>query len=642
MCGIGGCLDFNRPTPSGVLAAMARALGRRGPDSQGVFTDGPCGLAHARLSIIDVEGSPQPMTAAESGMTIVYNGEVYNYRELRNQLRALGEPLHTRGDTEALLRWLGREWIDALPRFNAMFAFAVWDKRRERLLLARDAIGEKPLFYATPEPGVLVFGSEVKAVLEHPAVTRTLDEDALRQALRFRAVYGEATLHRGVRQLEPGTWLEFSRAGLTQGRFFDLVEATRSAEVDLRGLSERELTARGRDLFLQSVEQRLVADVPVGAFLSGGLDSSLIVAAMRKAQPPSAEIRTFSVGFADDPHSELPFAGQVAELVGAVHTPIEVGPQAYVDRLAELSVCRDGPVSQPADVAIAEMSRVARAHVKVALSGEGADEVFGGYPKYGFAAAPALLQKVIGLVGAENTARIAGLLGVDRRRTLVAARALSQPREVDRNVQWFSYFDRGQLRDLLPGLGWTQADWEATAACHAAVLERLRGGSALQRMQMADCLTWLPGNMLERGDRMTMAEGLEVRPPFLNKSLCAFGLALPDRMKVSGRVGKRIVREWAAELLPKEILERRKWGFRTPLKGWFAGPLRGFLMDHVTNSAGVGATYGDVNAIRRLADRHVRGEIDASETLWSLLAVEVWYQNVYLPRTQNSSLRAAS
>ena len=635
MCGIGGVVDFNRGVAEATLRAMTAALGRRGPDAHGTLIDGPCGLAHTRLSIIDVAGSPQPMAAPELGLSLSYNGEVYNYQALRRELEAGGESFRTHGDTEVLLRWLARSWTAALPKFDAMFAFGAWDNRRQKLLLARDALGEKPLFYATPAPGVLVFGSEIKALLQHPAVDRQLNMDALRQALRFRAVYGTGCLHQGVRQLEPGTYLEFDRDGARIGRFHDLIAETAREREAQAGKNAATLIARGQQIFTEAVEERLVADVdvPVGAFLSGGLDSSLIVAAMRRARGPDAEVRTYSVGFAGDPHSELPFAQSVADLVGSHHQSVSVGPEAYISRMAELSACRDGPVSQPADVAIAELAGVARQHVKVVLSGEGADEVFAGYPKYAFAGAPWLARRAAATLGARNIAGIAGALGVDKRRALVAARALSESREVDRHAQWFSYYDRSDLNRLLPGLGWTESAWEKTIENQQAVLQRLQGVSSLQRMQTSDCLTWLPGNMLERGDRMTMAEGLEVRVPFLDKELAAFGLALPDRMKVRGATGKWIVRQWASDLIPAEILARPKWGFRVPLNDWFRGPMRAFLTDHLTAENGLCATYGDRQAVSQLLSQHLSGAVDASDALWTLLSAEVWHQSVYSPLT---------
>ena len=633
MCGIAGYVDFASRAPDRlVLNAMTAALARRGPDAHGILVDGPCGLAHTRLSIIDVEGSPQPMGFDDSRLLIVYNGETYNYQELRADLVAGGETLHTQGDTEVMLRWLGREWADALPRFDAMFAVGAWDRRGERLLLARDPVGEKPLFYSTPRPGLIVFGSEQKALFEHPEVDVSLNEDALREALRFRAVYSGTRLSRGIQQLPPGCYLEFSQAGLKVERYHSLKAEVEKSRARSAGASTRRLVQRGRDIFMESVRERLIADVPVGAFLSGGLDSSLIVSAMRNIRADKEEIRTFSVGFEGDPFSELPFAEQVAAEFQTVHQSIEIGPECYMARLSELTWCRDAPVSQPADVAIAEMSRIARQTVKVVLSGEGADEVFAGYPKHAYAGSPWPLRKALALVGPERSAKLLGLLGGDARRGLVAFRALAGRHEIDRLVQWFSYFDREDLRVLMPGLGWTDADFARTTQSQSAALAEFPSESALFRMQATDYATWLPDNMLERGDRMTMAEGLEVRPPFLDKALVAFGLGLPDNLKVRRGVGKWIVRQWAHDMLPAHIVARRKWGFRVPLAQWFRGPMRDMLYDRLTTANGLTSRYGNLIAIKDLMDAHCAGRIDASESLWTLLTTEIWFSDVYLER----------
>ena len=638
MCGIAGYVDFASGAPQRrILTAMTTALARRGPDAHGVLIEGPCGLAHTRLSVIDVAGSPQPMGFSDSNLVIVYNGEMYNYQALRADLVARGETLHTMGDTEVMLRWLDLEWADALPRFDAMFAFGAWDRENERLLLARDALGEKPLFYATPRPGLIVFGSELKVLLDHPEVVVELNEDALCQALRFRAVYGEDSLHAGIRKLEAGCYLEFSKAGIKIGRHHSLKTEVEKARTRNSGASVQELVQRGRDIFMDSVRERLIADVPVGAFLSGGLDSSLIVAAMRRVRPDKAEIRTFSVGFEGDPFTELPFAEQVASHFDTVHQSITIGPESYIARLSELTWVRDGPVSQPADVAIAEMSRLARQSVKVVLSGEGADEVFAGYPKHAYADAPWVLRKALAVAGPDRAAALLGMFGGDARRAMVAFRAMAGRQEIDRLVQWFSYLDAKDLRTLLPELGWTEADLARTTQSQIAALAEFPSETALFRMQATDYATWLPDNMLERGDRMTMAEGLEVRPPFLDKELVAFGMGLPDQLKVRRGVGKWIVRQWARDMLPAHIIARRKWGFRVPLAQWFRGPLRDMLYSRLTGADGLMARYGNPVAIRNLLDAHCAGRIDASESLWTLLTAEIWFSDVYLERKSQRS-----
>lgn len=633
MCGIAGYVNYATEDESrDVLTRMVRALARRGPDGNGMLVDGHCGLAHTRLSIIDIEGSPQPMRVSQSDVSLVYNGELFNYQNLRRELAELGLNFDTQGDTEVILRWLEREWETAPLRFDGMFGFAAWNRRTQVMLLGRDPMGVKPLFYAQPAPGLLVFGSEIKAVLEHPAVDGKLDENGLRQVLRFRAVYGGGTLYTGVRQLEPGTTLEFSRDGVKVRRYYCLEELAQKAGETIHGKPDGLIGEQVGAMLDEAVRKRLVADVPVGAFLSGGIDSSVIACLMKRFGGGTAELHTFAVGFSDDPYSELPAARLAAAHVGSMHHETIATPALYASRLAELSACRDGPISEPADVAIAEMSRESRKIVKVVLSGEGADELFAGYPKYRFAKSHALTRAALRAVGASRASRMAAILGIDRRRALVAARAISLPDEIDRLVQWFSYIDRDQLKSLMPGLGWDDQAWANTTKGQAAALARARGLTPLGRMQFLDCLTWLPCNLLERGDRMTMAEGLEMRVPFLDKAIAPLALALPDRMKVKGRRSKVIVRDYAARILPPDICSRKKWGFRVPLAAWFRGALESTLNDYLRSKNGICGRYGDRESIFKLIDAHRAGRIDANLTLWTLLVAEIWYQDVYLKR----------
>jgi asparagine synthase (glutamine-hydrolysing) len=628
MCGIGGYVDFrggrNR---ADVLETMVARLKHRGPDDDGVLIEGPCGLAHTRLSIVDRAGGAQPMRFADADLALTYNGEIYNHPDLMPDLKARGAPFHTRSDTEVLLRGLALDGPGFLGKLDGMFAFAAWDRRRERLLLARDPFGEKPLFYATPAPGLLVFGSEIKAVLTHPDVDGGLDEAGLREVLRFRARYGEGTLRRGVRQLRPGTLLEFSLQGASAATFFDLRERVARAEADQRRVATGERVEAALALFTASVRRRLIADVPIGAYLSGGLDSSLVTAAMRAARGPGEEIHTFSVGFEGDARSEVAFARRVSGILKTRHHELSVGPEAFTRRWSGLSTFRDSPLSEPAEVAFAAMSEAAKPVVSVALSGEGADEMFAGYPKYRFAGAPWPLRLGLRAIGPDRASAIAGRLGVDSTRTLIAARALAQPEVVDRLTQWFSDGDRADLAGLLPGLEWSDSAWSETIAAAADALDRTPQQSELRRMQAMDCLTWLAGNLLPYGDRMSMAHGLEVRLPFLDTALASFALALPDRLKVRRGAGKWLMRQWRLGDLPSEILSRPKWGFRVPLAQWFRGPLRGMLLDHLTEPTGLCARYGDTRAINRMIEAHMSGAADLSARLWKLVSTEVWYQS---------------
>lgn len=631
MCGIAGYVDFSGTPPDvGLLRAMARAIAHRGPDADGVWVDGPCGLAHRRLSIIDLALSTQPMKLPDVEAALTYNGELYNYRELRGQMATQGVELTTNGDTEVVLRLVEDSWDRALDQLDGMFAIGAWSARRQELLLARDPMGKKPLFLAQPRPDLLVFASEIKSVLLHPEVAVELDRNGLRDVLRFRAVYGDKTLYRGVGQVAPGSFVTFSRAGQRGGRYFDLAERRRDAARQQRESSPTELVAAGRELLMGAVRKRLVADVPVGAFLSGGLDSSLIVAFMRRLRADGETVCTFSVGFRGDPHSEQGFARIVAHKIGTDHTEVDLEEQEYVDAFVPMSRIRDAPISEPADLAIAKMSLVAREKVKVVLSGEGSDEVFCGYPKYGFAEAPWALRRLLRALGPHPVERLASLLSMEARRARIVVRSLSQPSEVDRLVQWFSYLDQAQLQSLLPGVGWGAAEWAETTQMHRAVLRDYDGADPTARMQGLDFASWLPGNLLERGDRMTMAHGLELRVPFLDRALVPFGLALPRNLKFRGLSGKWIVKQWAREDLPREIIQRRKWGFRVPLAQWFRGSMRDILESSLGAAGGLCGTYGDSKAVRRLLDEHASGAADHSLALWTLLASEIWYQEVFL------------
>jgi asparagine synthase (glutamine-hydrolysing) len=565
------------------------------------------------------------MHSGPSGLTIVYNGELYNYRALRRELEAEGVKFLTAGDTEVVLRMIERWWDKALPRFDGMFGLAVWDSRNERILLARDQIGEKPLYYAITDAQI-VFASEIKGIFAEGSVTPRINPDGLRQLLRFRAVYGNHTVYGGINQLLPGMCLEFSSKGTQLRRYYNLVDEVNKTRKAISGLSKQNVVELGCELFRKSIKERLCADVPLGAFLSGGLDSSLIVA-IANTHLTDTQFKTFSVGFDDDIHTELPYAARVSEFVGTEHEQVRVGPNDFMRRLEELSICRDGPVSEPADVAIACMSRLARQSVKVVLTGEGADEVFAGYPKYVFANVPSCFRTIMRHIGPVRIARLASLVQLDPRRALVAARAMTPKTEVSRLVQWFSYMQRDDLVNWFPGLDWSDAVWADTQGTQTEVLEEMASFSPLARMQALDCLTWLPNNLLERGDRMTMAEGLEARPPFLDTDLVHYGLALGDSFKVRGWHGKWVVREWAKNYLPEDIIWRKKWGFRVPLGRWFGGPLRAYLHDMLLSTGGLTELFGDRKRISHLLSEHDRGLVNHDLTLWSLLAAECWYRS---------------
>ena len=636
MCGIGGFVDFGGAKPArAVLERMASTLKHRGPDSGGIWINGPCGLAHRRLSIIDLKGSTQPMVCSDRGIGISFNGEIYNFKDLRKTLRRKGYTFSTDGDTEALLLGVAQWWENVTLHLNGMFAFAAWDPDKRLLLLARDPVGIKPLFYTVPKPGLLVFGSEIKALLQHPEVEQSLDLDGLRQAYRFRTVYGDGTLYARIKQLPPGHTLGFGEHGVEIKKYFSIADQMDLGTQMCAQDSTRDTIQRGLGILRTAVRKRLMADVPVGCFLSGGVDSSLIAALMVEARGRAQETRTYSVGFANDPHSELPIAQQVATVLDTNHTVVNLTESDYVSSLKRLTEFRDAPLSEPADPALAQMSTIASRDVKVVLSGEGADELFCGYPKYSLASAPKVLNAIARRLGPKKASSIARLLGLDRRKALTVIRALSPPDEIDRIVQWFSELDRTKLGELLPGIGWEDAEWTATTSSQRMACEGFEDHETALKMQVVDCLTWLPGNLLERGDRMTMAAGLEARVPFLDKELVAFSFGLPRHYKLRRGTRKWIVRQWAETLLPAEVARRKKWSFQVPLDTWFRGRMKDSLYGYLTSPSSLGAEFGNMRNIRSLLDSHVSGSIDANRALWTLLTIEIWYQEVFRKRGSN-------
>ena len=614
MCGIAGYIDLSGPPSRSVLEAMANSIAHRGPDASSIWLDDRAGLVHTRLSIIDLGHSHQPMKIENSVLT--FNGEVYNYSSLRESLNPSN--FRTNGDTEVLLRGLREHGFDFLSSIDGMFAFGLWDSEQGSLHLARDRYGKKPLFYAVPRKGLLVFGSEPKAILQHPEVGDELDMDALRQVVKHRAVYGSHSLYRNIHQVSAGESIIWDGERLARSKWYDATQIARLRERDF-SLDELEST------FMDSVAARLVSDVPVGSFLSGGIDSSLVVAAMRRLQPDQ-DIHTFSVSFAGDPDDEHTFASSVAERFGTCHHRVMVGEADFISDMARYSWLRDAPLSEPADLAVARMSGLAREHVKVVLSGEGADEAFAGYPKYQLAQIPKLVLPLLRAVPPVAAAKLADILGMSGRRALVAINALQGKSEIDRISRWFAAGSAENLASLFPGLSCVGRSESSPQVAAFRRIEHVTS-DAVRRMQFVDLETWLPGNLLERGDRMTMAEGLEARMPFMSESMISLGLSLKAQAKCSFRVTKKPLRLLAGKMVGEDIARRRKWGFRVPLADWFRSDLGEFLADHLEASDSFVKEFGDPAVAHSLLREHRAGDTDQHMVLWVILACEVWYQN---------------
>lgn len=624
MCGIAGWIG--PPVGQDVVQAMTDAIRHRGPDGEGNIQiplgDGVfAGLGHRRLSIIDLATGAQPMVSGDGRFTIVFNGEIYNYIELQDELRAKGAVFRTHSDTEVILEaW--RYWGEAcLPLFRGMFAFALHDATDNSIVVARDPFGKKPVFYSEyVQDGRrgLVFGSEIPALLAHPGVQARLDVDSLYDYLCWRYVPAPHTFFQGIRKLVPGGLIRWKDGVWTESRYWLPPEESSARHVEIPD----DPVAGFLSVFDDAVRLRLRADVPVGAFLSGGLDSSAIVATL--VHLGASEVRTFSVGFGGDAASELPLAAETARALGTIHTPVVLDTTEMTDLLPMLSRHRAAPMSETADMPIYMMSRVAAQDVKVVLSGEGSDELFAGYPKhvaemYMGRLAPSGLMALAGhaLVAASALAP-AG----PARRMGIAGRALRERRFEGRMVRWFGALTPAE-RDAL----WTgPATHRAPGGIpfHAAP-----GASPLRKVLHFDQTSWLPDNLLERMDAMTMAASIEGRAPFMDVRLAEYASSLPDTWRIKGRTTKRIVREALTPRLPPAVLNRPKNGFRLPVGDWFRGPLRPAFNDLVLGPGSISGPYLDQARVRRIADDHAAGRQDHAKTLWALFALETFLREFF-------------
>ncbi|NLD69595.1 MAG: asparagine synthase (glutamine-hydrolyzing) [Limnobacter sp.] len=622
MCGIAGIVSASADTPVREAAlAMARAIAHRGPDDEGVF-DAVCAdgrhrlaLAHRRLSIIDLASGHQPLGNEDGSVQIVFNGEIYNFEALREQLLGLGHRMRTRSDTEVIVHAYEQWGLDCVSRLRGMFAFAIWDTRLQRLFLVRDRFGKKPLFIACPRPGELLFASEIKAILAHGGVSPEVDPTAIRDYFAYRYVPAPATLFRGIRKLMPGSAAVWQRGRLHEWRYYSPPDGRPpAAGVDATaGDIVQDFLAR----LDEAVAIRMISDVPFGAFLSGGIDSSAVVALMTRHS--SRPVRSFSVGFSDARYSELAYARAIAEHFGTDHHEFVVSQNDLIEHLPALVRFRDAPVAEPSDIPIYLLSREARRTVKMVLTGEGADEFLGGYPKHAaerFAAWYQMLPRALRRSVLESMAHA---LPFRYRRIKTAMTTLGVEDRQLRMARWFGALTREELdRLLVPELASSAAgQTEGVAAAD---------GSALRGILYFDQTSWLPDNLLERGDRMTMAASLEARMPFMDHELAAFVSGLPDRWRIHGMKRKYILRQAMRRLIPRAILERPKVGFRVPVSDWFRGPLREYLRDHLCAGDARIREFVEPHALQRIVDEHVEGRHNHEKLLWATLTLEIWHR----------------
>src|SRR5215468_1321844 len=626
MCGICGIAipkQLNRRVSESRLVAMRDTLTHRGPDDAGLYLDGGVGLGHRRLSIVDVGGGRQPMANEDHGVWIVFNGEIYNHRDLRPGLEERGHRYRTVSDTETIIHLYEESGARAAESLSGMFAFAIWDSARRRLLLARDRMGIKPLYYALTEDGSLYFASEIKALIEARAVAPEINYHALPDYLANHAPSGEETLFRGVKRLPPGHTLLWRDGQVQIEKYWDMSFARSGRPV----LGDRETIDEWRELFREAVRSHLMADVPLGVFLSGGIDSSAITAMMSEMTPEP--IKTFSVGFAEREANELEFARTVARAFDTDHREVVVSPDAFFAVMPKLIWHEDEPLGHLASVPLYFVSELAARHVKVVLTGEGSDELMAGYYRYW----KTLYNLSLGALyhgwtpeSLRRAARdgIARLPDGSSLRRRLSRTFLSRTPDVESlYLDNFAVFSREQQIRLLTA---EAKDRAGSLDPYAVTRRRLAQSDAtttLNRLLYADAKTYLH-ELLMKQDQMSMAASLESRVPFLDHTLFEFTARLPERMKLRRLTTKYVLRRSMKGVLPEPILARRKMGFPVPAGAWFRGAYRSVIDDYALGARSLERGVFDPTFVRNLVAEHQSGARDHSQRLWSLVNFEMW------------------
>ncbi|MBX3265922.1 MAG: asparagine synthase (glutamine-hydrolyzing) [Acidobacteria bacterium] len=623
MCGIVGIVNNGERAVSGdVLERMNRAILHRGPDDDGFYLNGNVGLAMRRLSIIDLASGKQPIHSSDGTKWIVFNGEIYNYQDLRKELEADGVRLYTNSDTEAIVNLYAKYGVDCVKRLRGMFAFAIWDEAEKELFIARDRVGKKPLLYTHRPNGNLIFGSEFTAMLEHPEISREVDHSAIDAYLSYLCVPAPLTAFKEIRKLEPGHWMKW-RAGKVETSRYWLPDFSKKIKI-----TEGEAIDETTRILRESTKLRMISEVPLGAFLSGGVDSSTVVALM--AEESSQPVKTFSIGFEEQDFSELKYARRVAEHVGAEYNEFIVRPNA-LDVIPTLVEHYGEPYADSSAIPTYYVAKETRKHVTVALNGDGGDESFAGYERYAAMLAAEQYSKIPGAlrkaliefpIGLYPTSEIKKSRARDVKRFLKAA---VLPRN-ERYFRWMSTFDRETkpglyTREFAESLNGTRASdtldhWFASAG----------GSGLLDAALLTDQMTYLPNDLLVKVDIATMANSLEARSPFLDHNLIEFAANLPEGLKMSRLRPKYLLKKVAERLVPKEVIYRRKMGFGVPVGKWFRGEMKEFVREALLSERSLGRGIIKPEMIRRYVDEHTNGERDHAFQIWTLLMLELWFQ----------------
>jgi asparagine synthase (glutamine-hydrolysing) len=622
MCGITGIVRRDgAQIDRELLARMNDAIRHRGPDDDGFYFSDGVGLAMRRLAIIDLKSGHQPIHNADRTAWIVFNGEIYNYRELRKQLEALGHTFYTDSDTEAIVHAYDEYGVECPKHLRGMFALAIWNERDKSLFLARDRVGKKPLLYAQTGDQ-LIFGSEFSALLAHPSVSREVDYEAIHHYLSFISVPAPLTAYQSIRKLEPGHWLLWREGEIKSERYWQLDFSHKL------NISEQEAGERASELLRDAVRVRLMSEVPLGAFLSGGIDSSAVVALM--AQESSEPVKTFSIGFEEQDFSELHHARRVAEHVGADHHEFIVRPNA-MEVLPTLVEHYGEPFADSSAIPSYYVSRETRRFVTVALNGDGGDECFAGYERY---AAMNLAQRYTKLLPAAVRDGVVGNLAnalpdfksrgpLGKGKRFLKAASLSP---VQRYLRWISAFDENAKLDLYSEGFREQTKDFSTVGIIQPWFAKANGSGIVDASLLTDTMTYLPNDLLVKMDIASMTVSLEARSPFLDHHLMEFAASLPEKLKLRRMTTKYLLKRILKDLVPAENLSRGKMGFGVPIGHWFRGTMQPFLRETLLSDKALGRNLFQRNKVRQIVDQHVEGRIDHSHRLWSLLMLELWFQ----------------
>ena len=606
---------------------MRDVITHRGPDDAGLFVDRRVGLGHRRLSIVDVAAGHQPMTNEDGSLQIIYNGEIYNHADYRSELEARGHVYHTHCDTETILHLYEEHGDKCVDYLRGMFAFAIWDQRKRELFIARDRLGVKPLYFAHTGDGSLYFASEIKALFQTGAVKPELNFAALPDYLANHAPSGEDTLYRGVKRLLPGHTLLWRDGEVEIKKYWDV--SFRKVSDEKR--SDRDYIAEWGEMFRTSVRLRLMADVPLGMFLSGGIDSSAIAAVM--SDMVDEPIKTFSVAFAEREANELAYARIVAEAYKTNHHEVVVSPEEFFQALPKLVWHEDEPLAHPSSVALYFVSLLASQHVKVVLTGEGSDELLAGYGRYRKTilnlslgkfyrgVAPAILRDAVsGGVKGLPTSRV--------RQKLLRSFLSVTPEIESIYFDNFAVFPLSMQSDLLSAAAREQIGPLDPYAGVREALAQTDAKSLLDRLLYADIKTYLH-ELLMKQDQMSMATSVESRVPFLDHKLVEFTCSLPERLKLRGGTTKYILREAMKGVLPEAILKRPKMGFPVPIAAWFRGPYRSVIDEYVLGERAASRGIFNPQVVRSIVERHQCGAENHDERLWALVNFEIWQRQFF-------------